>query len=133
MVKPAANQRAAVTDVCERVPSEHGDRPPDQTIAIQEEVSSIAITAARLLLAGLSVQKTSQIDFYTEEPSEEQVVEARQRVRVATDLVTSKKLPKHNNPSAQPTIAFDHILTDFETKLHQQYRLLHGTLIQIVK
>ncbi|KAA6356878.1 MAG: hypothetical protein EZS28_047596, partial [Streblomastix strix] len=52
---------------------------PDQTIATPEEVPPNAITAARVLLAGLSGQEASQIDFYAEEPSEEQVIEAKQR------------------------------------------------------
>ncbi|KAA6361508.1 MAG: hypothetical protein EZS28_042965, partial [Streblomastix strix] len=106
---------------------------PDQTIATPEEVPSNAITAARVLLAGLSGQETSQIDFYAEEPSEEQVVEARQRARAATDLVTRRKPPKHNNPPVQPMLAFDLVLADLEMKLLQQYRLLQGTLTQIVK
>ncbi|KAA6358297.1 MAG: hypothetical protein EZS28_046176, partial [Streblomastix strix] len=80
---------------------------PDQTIATPEEVPSNTITTARVLLAGLSGQQTSQIDFYAEEPSEEQVVKARQRSRAATDLVTRRKPPKHNNPPAQPMLAFD--------------------------
>ncbi|KAA6381519.1 MAG: hypothetical protein EZS28_022954 [Streblomastix strix] len=133
MVKPAADQRAAVTDACERVRSEHGDKPPDQTIATPEEVSSSAITEMRVLLAGPRCKKTSQIDFYAEEPSELQVIEAGQRVKVATDLVTCKILPKHNNPPAQPTIAFDHVLADFETKMQLQYIVLQSTLIQIAK
>ncbi|KAA6384550.1 MAG: hypothetical protein EZS28_019921 [Streblomastix strix] len=106
---------------------------PDQTISTPEEVQPNAITSARTLLAGLSGQETSQIDFYAEQPSEEQVIEARQRARAATDLVTRRKLLKHNNPSAQPMLAFDQILADLETKLLQQYRLLQGTLTQIVK
>ncbi|KAA6384298.1 MAG: hypothetical protein EZS28_020174, partial [Streblomastix strix] len=80
---------------------------PDQTIATPEEVPPNAIIAACVPLAGLSGQETSQIDFYAEEPSEEQVVEARQRARAATDLVTRRKPPKHNNPPAQPMLAFD--------------------------
>ncbi|KAA6364654.1 MAG: hypothetical protein EZS28_039819, partial [Streblomastix strix] len=56
---------------------------PDQIIATPEEVPTNAITAVRVLLAGLSGQETSQIDFYAEEPSEEQVVEAKQRARAA--------------------------------------------------
>ncbi|KAA6372228.1 MAG: hypothetical protein EZS28_032248, partial [Streblomastix strix] len=92
-----------------------------------------AISAARVLLAGLSGQETSQIDFYAEEPSEEQVVEARQRARAAKDQVKRRKSQKHNNPPAQPMLAFDQILEDLETKLLQQYRLLQRTLTQIVK
>ncbi|KAA6374806.1 MAG: hypothetical protein EZS28_029668, partial [Streblomastix strix] len=105
---------------------------PDQTVEKPEEVPTNARTAARVLLAGLSGQEASQIDFYSEEPSEEQVVEARQRARAATDLVTRKKPPKHNNPPAQPMLAFDQVLADLEMKLLQQYRLLQGTLTQIV-
>ncbi|KAA6355279.1 MAG: hypothetical protein EZS28_049195, partial [Streblomastix strix] len=85
------------------------------------------------LLAGLSGQETVQIDFYAEEPSEEQVIEARQRARAATDLVMHRRTPKHNNPPVQPMLAFDQVLADLETKLLQQYKLLQGTLIQIVK
>ncbi|KAA6357744.1 MAG: hypothetical protein EZS28_046729, partial [Streblomastix strix] len=92
-----------------------------------------AITAARVLLTGLSGQIASQIDFYAEEPSEEQVVEAKQRARAATDMVTRRKPPKHNNPPAQPMLAFDQDLADLETELLQQYRLLMGILTQIVK
>ncbi|KAA6388231.1 MAG: hypothetical protein EZS28_016239 [Streblomastix strix] len=106
---------------------------PDQTIATPEEVPPNAITAARTLLAGLSGQETSHIDFYAEEPSEEQVVKARQRARAATDLITRSKPPKHNNPPAQPMLAFDQVLADLETKLLQLYRLLQGILTQIVK
>ncbi|KAA6375333.1 MAG: hypothetical protein EZS28_029140, partial [Streblomastix strix] len=106
---------------------------PDQTIATPEEVPTNAIAAARVLLAGLSGQEAAQIDFYAEEPSEEQIVEARQRASAATDLVTRRRPPKHNNPPAQPMLAFDQVLADLETKLLQQYRLLQGTLTQIVK
>ncbi|KAA6385437.1 MAG: hypothetical protein EZS28_019033, partial [Streblomastix strix] len=106
---------------------------PDQTIATSEEVPLNAISAARVHLAGLSGQEASQIDFYAEEPSEEQVVETRQRARAATDLVTRRKPPKYNNPPAQPMLAFDQVLADLETKLLQQYRLLQGILTQIVK
>ncbi|KAA6373149.1 MAG: hypothetical protein EZS28_031324, partial [Streblomastix strix] len=106
---------------------------PDQTIATPEEIPPNAITAARVLLAGLSGQETSQIDFYAEEPSEEQVIEARQHARAATDLVTRRKPPKHNNLPAKLILAFDQVLADLEMKLLQQYRLLQGTLTQIVK
>ncbi|KAA6383196.1 MAG: hypothetical protein EZS28_021276 [Streblomastix strix] len=106
---------------------------PDQTIAAPEEVLPNATIAARVLLAGLSEQDNSQIDFYAEEPSEEREVEARHSARAATDLVTRRKPPKHNNPPAQLMLAFDQILADLETKLLQQYILLQGTLIQIVK
>ncbi|KAA6370221.1 MAG: hypothetical protein EZS28_034252, partial [Streblomastix strix] len=106
---------------------------PDQTIATPKEVPPNAITAARVLLAEISGLETSQIDFCAEKPSEEQVVEARQLSRAATDLVTRRMPPKHYNPPAQPMIAFDQVLADLETKLLQQYRLLQGTLTQIVK
>ncbi|KAA6393228.1 MAG: hypothetical protein EZS28_011245 [Streblomastix strix] len=106
---------------------------PDQTIATPEEVPSNAKTAAQVLLAGFSGQEMSQIDFYAEEPSEVQIVEAKQRARTATDLVMCRKQSKHNNPSAQPMLAFDRVLADLETKLLQQYRLLQGILTQIVK
>ncbi|KAA6396751.1 MAG: hypothetical protein EZS28_007723 [Streblomastix strix] len=106
---------------------------PDQTITTPDEIPPNAITAALALLAGLSGQDTSQIDFYAEEPSEEQVVEAGQRIRAATDLAKRRKPPKHNNPPAQPMLTFDQILADLETKLLQQNRLLQGTLTQIHK
>ncbi|KAA6388068.1 MAG: hypothetical protein EZS28_016406 [Streblomastix strix] len=61
---------------------------PDQTIAILEEVSQNAITAARVLLAGLSVQETAQVDLNAETRTDEQIIEARQRARAAKDLVT---------------------------------------------
>ncbi|KAA6368810.1 MAG: hypothetical protein EZS28_035663 [Streblomastix strix] len=105
---------------------------PDQTIATPEQVPSNAIKATRTCFAGLSGQETSQINFYAEEPSEEQVLEARQCTRAATDLVTRRKPPKHMNPPAQPMLAFDQVLSDLETKLMQQYRQLQGTLTKIV-
>ncbi|KAA6379819.1 MAG: hypothetical protein EZS28_024652, partial [Streblomastix strix] len=106
---------------------------PDQTTVTLEVVPPNAITAARVLLTGLSGQEASQIDFYAEEPSEVQVIKAKQCARAATDLVTRKKAPKRNSLPAQPMLAFDQVLTDLETKLLQQYRLLQGTLTQIVK
>ncbi|KAA6394064.1 MAG: hypothetical protein EZS28_010410 [Streblomastix strix] len=106
---------------------------PNQTMATPEEVSPNDITAARALSAGLSVQETSQIDFYAERPSEVQVIEIIQRARTVTDLVTRKKPPNYNNPPAQLMLAFDQVLADLEMKLLQQYRFLQGTLIQIVK
>ncbi|KAA6357990.1 MAG: hypothetical protein EZS28_046484, partial [Streblomastix strix] len=105
----------------------------DQPITTPEKVPPNSIIAARALLAGLSGQETSQIDFYAEEPSEEQLIEARQRARAATALVTRRNQSKHNNPPAQLMLAFDQVLADLETKLLQQYRLLQGTLTQIVK
>ncbi|KAA6400091.1 MAG: hypothetical protein EZS28_004385 [Streblomastix strix] len=106
---------------------------PDQTITTPEQVPPNAITAVWAVLVGLLGKETSQIDFQAEEPSEEQVVEAKQRARAATDFVTRRKPPKHNNPPAQPLLAFDQVLADLETKLLQQYRLLQGTLTWIVK
>ncbi|KAA6390354.1 MAG: hypothetical protein EZS28_014121 [Streblomastix strix] len=106
---------------------------PDQTIAAPEEVPPNAITAIRVLLAGHSGHETSRIDFEAEEPSEELVVEDRQHVIAATDLMTRRRPPKHNNPPAQPMLAFDQVIVDLETKLLQQYRLLQGTPTQIVK
>ncbi|KAA6356743.1 MAG: hypothetical protein EZS28_047730, partial [Streblomastix strix] len=105
----------------------------EQTIATPEEVQPNAITAARVLLAGLSGQETSQIDFYEEKQSEEQVEEARQCAGAATDLMMRRKPPKQNNPQAQPMLAFDQVLADLETKLLHQYRLLQRILTQIVK
>ncbi|KAA6355235.1 MAG: hypothetical protein EZS28_049238, partial [Streblomastix strix] len=106
---------------------------PIQTIIIPEVASLIVITAARALLAGISVQKTTQIDYYAEQPSEQQVTETQQRSRAATDLETRRKSPKHNNPQQQLMLAFDQVLIDLETKLQQQYKLQQGTLTQIVK
>ncbi|KAA6357825.1 MAG: hypothetical protein EZS28_046648 [Streblomastix strix] len=97
------------------------------------EVSSNTITAALALFTGFSGQETSQIDYCAEEPSEEQVIEARQRARAATDLVTRRRSPKHNNPPAQPMLSFDQVLADLETKLQQKYRPLQETLTQIMK
>ncbi|KAA6385225.1 MAG: hypothetical protein EZS28_019253 [Streblomastix strix] len=94
---------------------------PDQTIATPEEVPPNAITAAWVLLAGLSGKEMSQIDFYAEDPSEEQVVKAKKRIRAATDLVMRRKPPKPNNPPVQSMFAFDQVLADLETKLLQQY------------
>ncbi|KAA6397630.1 MAG: hypothetical protein EZS28_006839 [Streblomastix strix] len=106
---------------------------PDQTIATLEEVPPNVITAARMLLAGLSGQKESQIEFYAETPSEEYVVEAIQRARSVMDMKKLGGPPKHNNPPAQQMLAFGQVLADLDTKLLQQYRLLQGTLTQIVK
>ncbi|KAA6387807.1 MAG: hypothetical protein EZS28_016665 [Streblomastix strix] len=127
----ALQQPTFVNMFCQNIEKDPLD--PEQTIVTPEEVSPNTITAARVLLAGFSGQQTSQIDFYAEEPSEEQVVEARQRETAATNLMTSRKPPKHNNPPAQPMLAFDQVLADLETKLLQQQGLLLGTLIQIVK
>ncbi|KAA6384682.1 MAG: hypothetical protein EZS28_019788 [Streblomastix strix] len=44
-----------------------------------------------------------------------------------------KKPRKHNNAQALLMLAFDQVLAELETKLLPQYRLLHGTLTQIVK
>ncbi|KAA6378182.1 MAG: hypothetical protein EZS28_026289 [Streblomastix strix] len=97
------------------------------------ETPSNAITAESALLAGLSGHETSQIDFYVEQPSEEQVVEAQQHARASSDLVTRWRPPKHNSSSAQPMLAFDQILADLEMELLLQYGLQQGTLTQIVK
>ncbi|KAA6377015.1 MAG: hypothetical protein EZS28_027457 [Streblomastix strix] len=105
----------------------------DLTIATPGEVPPNATTVARVFLAGLSSQETSQIDFYAEEPSEEQVMGAKQRARAVTDLMTIRKPPKHYDPSAQPMHSFDQVLADLGTKLLQQCRLLQGTLTQVVK
>ncbi|KAA6398453.1 MAG: hypothetical protein EZS28_006026 [Streblomastix strix] len=106
---------------------------PDQTIATTEKIPQNAKIAARALLAGLTGQETSQIDFFAEEPSKELLVEARKCARAATNFMTRRRPPKHNNPPAQPMLIFDHILADLEMKLLLQYRLLLGTLTQIVK
>ncbi|KAA6366090.1 MAG: hypothetical protein EZS28_038383 [Streblomastix strix] len=71
---------------------------PNQTVATFEDEPSNAITAARTPLAGHSGFVTMQIDFYTEEPSEEQIIDARQCTRIVLDLVTTRKQSKHNNP-----------------------------------
>ncbi|KAA6394150.1 MAG: hypothetical protein EZS28_010325 [Streblomastix strix] len=109
--------------------------PPysDQTIATLEEVPTNAITAIQALFVGLSEQETSQIDYYAEESSAEQVLEATQCIRAATDLVTRRIPQKHNNQPAQPMLAFDQVLADLKTKLLQQCRQLQGVLTQIVK
>ncbi|KAA6339425.1 MAG: hypothetical protein EZS28_052614, partial [Streblomastix strix] len=65
-------------------------------------------------------------------PAAEQVVEARERARAATDLVTRRKPQKHNNPQAQPILAIDQVLADLKTKVLQQYRLQQRTVSQIV-
>ncbi|KAA6315955.1 MAG: hypothetical protein EZS28_055334 [Streblomastix strix] len=67
--KPAAGRRAAATNICElfRQNMEIDTLDTDQTTAAPEEIPPNAITAARVFLAGLSGQETSQIDFYAEE------------------------------------------------------------------
>ncbi|KAA6360848.1 MAG: hypothetical protein EZS28_043625, partial [Streblomastix strix] len=118
-VKSAAGRRAAATDIGERVPPELGDRSTGPGLnncntrrGTDERDSSSTGALGRAI---------------------EQIVEARQRARAATDLVMRRKPPKHNNPPAQPMLSFDQVLADLETKLLQQYRLLQGTLTQIVK
>ncbi|KAA6364786.1 MAG: hypothetical protein EZS28_039689 [Streblomastix strix] len=106
---------------------------PDQTIATQEEVPPNAITAALAPIAELSEQQTQQMDFYAKKPSDVQVIEAKQRAKATTDLMTRGKPPKHNNPPAQMMLAFDQVLADLETKLLQLYRLLQKALTQILK
>ncbi|KAA6366845.1 MAG: hypothetical protein EZS28_037629 [Streblomastix strix] len=105
----------------------------DQTIATQGEIPPNAKTAALALLAGVSRQEKSQIGFFTKETSEMHVLEVKQRASAATDLWTRRRPPKHNNPPAQPMLTFDQVLADLETKLLQQFKLLQGTLTQIVK
>ncbi|KAA6357959.1 MAG: hypothetical protein EZS28_046512, partial [Streblomastix strix] len=106
---------------------------PDQTIATPVEVPPNAITTAQVLLTRFSGHETSKIDFYAKEPSEEKVLKDMLRTRTATNFLKHRNLPKYNNPSAQQMLAFDQILVDLEKKLLQQYRLLQGTLTQIVK
>ncbi|KAA6402181.1 MAG: hypothetical protein EZS28_002291 [Streblomastix strix] len=48
----------------------------DQTIAILDEVPQITTATSLVILDGLLGQKTLQIDFYAEDLSDEQVVEA---------------------------------------------------------
>ncbi|KAA6402180.1 MAG: hypothetical protein EZS28_002290 [Streblomastix strix] len=43
-----------------------------------------------------------------------------------------RKPHNHNNPPAQPKLAIDQVLTDLDTKLQQQYRLLQRSLTQII-
>ncbi|KAA6361098.1 MAG: hypothetical protein EZS28_043376 [Streblomastix strix] len=133
--KPAAGRCAAATNVCELFKQNMEIDPldTDQTIAAPEEVTPNAKSAARVFLAGFSGWDTSQIDFYAEEPSEEQVIEAGQHTRASIYLVTRTKPPKHNYPPTPPMLAFDQVLADLETKLLQQYKLLQGILTQIVK
>ncbi|KAA6392305.1 MAG: hypothetical protein EZS28_012165 [Streblomastix strix] len=106
---------------------------PDQTIGTPEEVPPNALTVAQELLAGLSWQETSLIDFYAEKPSEDQVAEARLRARATTDLGMRRKPPKHNNPPVQQILVFSQVFADLESKFLQQFRLLQGILTQIVK
>ncbi|KAA6356636.1 MAG: hypothetical protein EZS28_047837, partial [Streblomastix strix] len=85
---------------------------PDQTITTPENIPPNAITAARrswLYFRGKKRQRSSHRHGDAQETS------------------------KHNNPPAQTMLVFDQVLTDLETKLLQQYRLLQGTLTQIVK
>ncbi|KAA6386943.1 MAG: hypothetical protein EZS28_017530 [Streblomastix strix] len=110
-----------------------GPLDPEQMIASPEDLLSNAIIAALALLAGLSGQKASQIEFYSEASSEEWVVEARQRVRSIMDLKKRGGPPKLNNVPAQLKLAFDHELANLDTKLLQQYKLLQGTLTVVVK
>ncbi|KAA6382408.1 MAG: hypothetical protein EZS28_022065 [Streblomastix strix] len=105
----------------------------DQIQTAPKEVPSNANSAIWALQAGLSGQEMSQISFVAEEPSEEQVVQARQRARAVMGQVTRRKPPKHNNPPAQPMLAFEQIISDLETKQQQQYRLLQRTLTLIAK
>ncbi|KAA6355309.1 MAG: hypothetical protein EZS28_049164 [Streblomastix strix] len=55
------------------------------------------------------------------------------RARAATDLVTCRKPPKHNNQPAQLMLAFVQVFANLETKFQQQYRTLQRVPKQIVK
>ncbi|KAA6396214.1 MAG: hypothetical protein EZS28_008256 [Streblomastix strix] len=93
----------------------------DQTIVTPEEVSPNVIKAARTLIARIQGQDMSQINICGENPSEGQVIKARQRARAASDLVIRRKPPKHNDPPEKPILAFNQVLADMETKLLQYY------------
>ncbi|KAA6398749.1 MAG: hypothetical protein EZS28_005722 [Streblomastix strix] len=104
----------------------------EQTIATLEDVTLNAKTAARAIgwtLEAIIVAdrilrgRTVSIETRGDQTSS----------RAGADLVKQKRPPKHNNPPAKPILAFDQVLADLETKLLQQYRLLQGTLTQIVK
>ncbi|KAA6395833.1 MAG: hypothetical protein EZS28_008633 [Streblomastix strix] len=73
-----------VNEFCQNI--EIGTLDPDQTIEIPVEVPMYAMTAAQVQQAGLSGLETTLNDFQGEKPSDEQVVEARQCARAATDL-----------------------------------------------
>ncbi|KAA6386998.1 MAG: hypothetical protein EZS28_017476 [Streblomastix strix] len=105
----------------------------DQTITTPEEVASNAIAAARALLAGILGQEMQKIGFIAEDLPEEQVIEARQRTRLATDLLTQRRPPKYSNPLGQQMFTFDQVIIDQEMKLLQHYRHLQGTLTKIAK
>ncbi|KAA6390817.1 MAG: hypothetical protein EZS28_013655 [Streblomastix strix] len=75
----------------------HYPLDPDSTIATPEEVPPNAITDAQALLAELSWQETSQIIFFVDEPSEEQIIDAKQFARAASNLVELQRPSKHNN------------------------------------
>ncbi|KAA6387616.1 MAG: hypothetical protein EZS28_016854, partial [Streblomastix strix] len=106
---------------------------PYWIIATPKVVPPNAIAAPKALLVGFSGQETSQIEFFAEKPSDEQVLEVRQRVKLVKILVTQIQTHKHNNSTAQPMLSFNQVLADLETQLLQQCRLPHGTLTQIVK
>ncbi|KAA6390044.1 MAG: hypothetical protein EZS28_014429 [Streblomastix strix] len=88
------SRRLSAADACECIPSEFKDRSArlDKTITIPTSILSNVITAARVLQAGFSWQGTTQIDFYAQEPPQEQVVEARRRARAAADLAIREDL-----------------------------------------
>ncbi|KAA6387525.1 MAG: hypothetical protein EZS28_016949 [Streblomastix strix] len=106
---------------------------PDQTIATPEKQPSNAIAAARALQVKLSGQEMQQISFIAEDLPQEQVVEARQRARLATVLLKLRRPSKRNHAPGQPLLTFDQVLADLQMKLLQHYRQLQRTLTQIAK
>ncbi|KAA6373207.1 MAG: hypothetical protein EZS28_031267 [Streblomastix strix] len=113
--------------------TEESPLDPDQTLVLPDEVPPDAVTSARTLLAGLAGVETTQIDVFAEDPSEEQVQEARQRARAAIDLVKKAKPPKHDNPPPPELQYFDQVLADVETKLLELFKLQQGTLANLVR
>ncbi|KAA6369783.1 MAG: hypothetical protein EZS28_034691 [Streblomastix strix] len=104
-----------------------------QTIIILKGVPCNVITAAQTLFAGLSRQEIMQIDFYAKESSKELVTEVNQCSNEEIDLFLQKQPPWDNDSQQHPIQVFNNVLAGLETKLLQQYRLLQGTLTQIVK
>ncbi|KAA6386111.1 MAG: hypothetical protein EZS28_018361 [Streblomastix strix] len=68
---------------------------PDQKITTPKQVPPNAVTASRALLQGLFRQIITQIDFYAEELSYEQVTQAKHPARAATDFVIQRRPPRH--------------------------------------